>query len=442
MIFLYFLLFLVLLLIFITIITFIHELGHFYIARRNGVRVSEFSIGFGPVMFQRKLELTTISIRWFPLGGYVAVLTDEVILTIEKLRDNIKNLGPEEKKAQEKYIQKKLSGLTLHENFAQQKTLDKISAPRKIYFALGGILFNFVSIFIALTIFYTISGREVANDTLREYGAIFEDQTRGDVRLDSPIYITDIYDVKDFTDQEIESITISKLEQDSLIANGYDQLYQDFDAYQRAAEKGSGGFIDFPTTKVLIAYKDSNQNQKLLLYNFSLTDNIGYDTLFIYDYDSINDMVDIDTKVSYTLISYINLVYYRTEGADYIQYPLFLAIYYAFIDTFVYIYHGIIITLNLLFGVFTADNRIIDSYHNVDGNYNIINIQVLVDFFVIFSMITLLFNVIPLPPLDGFHAVRYGYEGIFKKDISKSLIRALTFISITFMIIWFFFLIF
>ncbi|BDV03441.1 MAG: hypothetical protein HPPSJP_1620 [Candidatus Hepatoplasma scabrum] len=437
MAFLYFLLFLIFLLIFITIITFIHELGHFYIARRNKVRVSEFSIGFGPAIFQRKLELTTISIRLFPLGGYVAVLTNDVILSIETLRENIKNLDPGERELQEKRIQKKLSGLTLYENFKQQKTIDKVSTVNKIYFALGGILFNFVSIFIALAIFYTISGREVANDTLKEYGAIFRDQTRGDIRLDSPIYVSAIYNVEGLTDEEIEDATISDL---PLIATGYDDLYEAFDSYQNAALKGSGGFIAFPATKVLIDYKDSKQQEKILVYNFSITENPGFDSLYIYNYQ--NDQVDVNSKIEYTLISYINLVYYRTEGADYIQYPFIIAIYYAFIDTFIYIYQGIIITINLLFGVFTPDGRIIDSYHNVDGNNNIINVQVLVDFFVIFSMITLLFNIIPLPPLDGFHAVRYGYEGISKKSISKSLIKILTIISITFMFIWFFFLIF
>lgn len=50
----------------------IHEFGHFLLMRRNGVAVEEFSVGLGPVLFQRKIKSgTLISLRAIPLGGYV-----------------------------------------------------------------------------------------------------------------------------------------------------------------------------------------------------------------------------------------------------------------------------------------------------------------------------------------------------------------------------------
>lgn len=56
----------------LTVIVFAHELGHYLVARRNGVRVEVFSIGFGPEIFGRTDRLGT---RWkislVPLGGYV-----------------------------------------------------------------------------------------------------------------------------------------------------------------------------------------------------------------------------------------------------------------------------------------------------------------------------------------------------------------------------------
>lgn len=56
----------------ITVIVFVHEMGHYLIARANGVRVETFSIGFGPELFGFTAKSGT---RWkfslLPLGGYV-----------------------------------------------------------------------------------------------------------------------------------------------------------------------------------------------------------------------------------------------------------------------------------------------------------------------------------------------------------------------------------
>ena len=51
---------------------FVHELGHFLAARRRGVHVERFSIGFGPAIFSwRGKDGVEYRISWIPLGGYV-----------------------------------------------------------------------------------------------------------------------------------------------------------------------------------------------------------------------------------------------------------------------------------------------------------------------------------------------------------------------------------
>lgn len=53
---------------------FVHELGHFLAARRRGVKVSRFSIGFGPAIWSRKgKDGVEYRLAWIPLGGYVAL---------------------------------------------------------------------------------------------------------------------------------------------------------------------------------------------------------------------------------------------------------------------------------------------------------------------------------------------------------------------------------
>lgn len=63
-----------------TIITFIivfsilvvfHEYGHYYFAKKSGILVREFAIGFGPKIFSYRKNETTYTVRILPVGGYV-----------------------------------------------------------------------------------------------------------------------------------------------------------------------------------------------------------------------------------------------------------------------------------------------------------------------------------------------------------------------------------
>ena len=52
-------------------IVFVHEFGHYTLAKRSGILVREFSIGMGPKLFAYHKQGTTYTIRILPLGGYV-----------------------------------------------------------------------------------------------------------------------------------------------------------------------------------------------------------------------------------------------------------------------------------------------------------------------------------------------------------------------------------
>lgn len=55
------------------VLVLVHELGHFFAARRAGVAVEEFGFGFPPRMFSKKGKKTLISVNWIPLGGFVKI---------------------------------------------------------------------------------------------------------------------------------------------------------------------------------------------------------------------------------------------------------------------------------------------------------------------------------------------------------------------------------
>ena len=56
-------------LIIFSVIVISHEFGHYAIARRNGIRVNEFDIGMGPVLYRREGKETDLCIRMLPIGG-------------------------------------------------------------------------------------------------------------------------------------------------------------------------------------------------------------------------------------------------------------------------------------------------------------------------------------------------------------------------------------
>lgn len=83
-------------LIVLTVLVFVHELGHYLVARRNGVRVEVFSIGFGPELFGWNDRAGT---RWkfsaIPFGGYVKMFGDADPASMPG--DQLRAMTPEER---------------------------------------------------------------------------------------------------------------------------------------------------------------------------------------------------------------------------------------------------------------------------------------------------------------------------------------------------------
>ena len=55
------------------VLIFVHEFGHFFVAKACGVKVNEFAIGMGPAIFKKQKGETLYAVRIFPVGGYCAM---------------------------------------------------------------------------------------------------------------------------------------------------------------------------------------------------------------------------------------------------------------------------------------------------------------------------------------------------------------------------------
>ena len=65
------------------IVIFVHELGHFLLAKKNGITVIEFAIGMGPKITSFVRGGTRYSLKLFPIGGYCMMLGEDEIVEDE-----------------------------------------------------------------------------------------------------------------------------------------------------------------------------------------------------------------------------------------------------------------------------------------------------------------------------------------------------------------------
>jgi regulator of sigma E protease len=81
----------------LTIVVFVHELGHFLVARWCGVAIKTFSIGFGPeIAGFNDRHGTRWRLSWIPLGGYVKFIDDDNAASAG--HKSLDQLSPEERK--------------------------------------------------------------------------------------------------------------------------------------------------------------------------------------------------------------------------------------------------------------------------------------------------------------------------------------------------------
>jgi len=108
------------------VLIFVHELGHFLVAKWSGVTVLRFSFGFGPRLFGFQKGETDYCISAFPLGGYVKMLGEE----------------PGEELPEDQ----------LERSFSSQ------SVGKRIAIVLAGPLSNFLLAIVVFALVYAVSG--------------------------------------------------------------------------------------------------------------------------------------------------------------------------------------------------------------------------------------------------------------------------------------------
>jgi regulator of sigma E protease len=99
------------------VLVLVHEWGHFIVAKKTGMRVDEFGIGFPPKLFGRKKGETEYSFNMFPIGGFVRIFGEnaEAPMTEEDKVDEHRAFYNRPKLAQAAVL---LAGITMNILFA------------------------------------------------------------------------------------------------------------------------------------------------------------------------------------------------------------------------------------------------------------------------------------------------------------------------------------
>ncbi len=107
----------------------IHEFGHFFAAKKAGVWVQEFAIGFGKTLFERKYGDTVYKFNLIPLGGYVKLYGERRLVLPLSIKKRLENASDKQKTKLEEIIKKE--GLnTLEDDDILEKKINSLEVSK------------------------------------------------------------------------------------------------------------------------------------------------------------------------------------------------------------------------------------------------------------------------------------------------------------------------
>ena len=131
----------------ILVVVFIHEYGHYYFAKRYGVGVTDFSIGFGREIFGwNDKSGTRWKICWIPLGGYVKFFGDRNVFSQSDQEELLKKYNKDD----------------------QEKLFVTKPLYQRSLIVFGGPLANFILAVIIFSFIYMFSGKDFTPALINE----------------------------------------------------------------------------------------------------------------------------------------------------------------------------------------------------------------------------------------------------------------------------------
>jgi regulator of sigma E protease len=163
------------------VLVFVHELGHFLVAKFFHVGVLEFALGFGPVVASWQRGETTYRIRAIPLGGFVRMAGDDprAVVTGQVSGENVSGASAIEG------TQGKLSPQQEAMVKDESRWFLKQSYLPRCAIVLAGPLFNFLFAWVIASGIYAVKGLPHIEDGPVTVGAVQEDMAAAQAGIQS-----------------------------------------------------------------------------------------------------------------------------------------------------------------------------------------------------------------------------------------------------------------
>ncbi len=378
-----------------TLIT-IHELGHFTVAKLCNVKVNKFAIGFGPQIFEMTKGETEYSLRLIPFGGFCQMEGEE-------------------------------------EHSDDDRAFNKKSVWQRIAIVAAGAIVNIV---FALLIYFFIALS--ANEYYSNIINISSGDSLYEAGLRSGDKIVEVNGDKVLTGREItEIVTNSKDDNISFIiekSTDEEPKFVEVNAYIPKKEKGYFGVAVNSSNEVAYIVKNSPaQNAGLKIGDkIELIDDKSFETseeLINEIKGIVNETLNLSVIRSGETLTLSGETTSIVEREFYPSYeiikPKFAEnLLYAFDETMYYFVATIKGTVEIFAG--TAEN--VEVMGPVGIATEISNTKAFQDFFYLMSAISLslgIFNLLPVPALDGGRILILLIEGIRRKPLKESVEQGL-----------------
>jgi regulator of sigma E protease len=347
------------------ILILIHELGHFLVAKAFNVYVREFSIGFGPVLFSWTKGETKYALKAFPLGGYVAMVGEEV------------------------------SGADLNVPF--ERSLLGISKPKRAMVLSAGIILNLV---LAFVLFFasnwgftqrTLTNQMVITETsvAAQAGIVSGEVLFFDPLNDGSIPVTTeqgvgtynlyINDFETYEDTLSTLLKIGKVVDGTFVAYAVDSL-NDFVEFQLPVRI----YQDPVTfTERLVAIR---------LDAIATEDGFSLEPLGISFYVIMTDFTLVEA--------------FAEAGRDW--------------------WRGVTLIVSTVINLFQGQNLdqvggVVAIFSTTSSILNNLGLGTYIFIWGLISVNLAIFNLLPFPGLDGWHLLVIAIEGIFKREIPSQV---------------------
>ncbi len=402
----------------ISVLIIVHEGGHYLAAKLGGAVVEEFSIGFGPPVYQRKRNKEVFSIRAIPFGGYVKLKGQE---RKEKYEPDDFNARPFPAK-----LAVVLAGPIFNlllAIFLYFMLYSVVGYPDTNISHVGKIEENSLAQKIGIQVgdsFISINGRFI-----RSWGDFWQGIRVGDTnvlvvkRVDSLItlrfYIkeSDTFGVEPYIPPVVEAIErdgpayrggIRRYDTILMVDTVKVRMFQDMGEYVRK----------HPNDTLIFTVKRGNDTLKLKIVPMAIS------------------MSDSDTFGKIGIAAFTHTV--RMPLWDGLENAVLRAyeVSYLTLKFLFYLLTGRTSFKNLG-GIITV-GKLVHSSESMGSGF-LIKLSSLINLAAALSINLFLLNLIPFPALDGFHALIFTFEAIIKRPLKREIVESIQFVGFVALVI-------